>query len=241
MNELRDLLESKKVNLIIAFEKYKGKVRPVFISNPSDLSRVTLDADGTINLTTYLKRKEIRSKFPIAIVARKSERESLAKLIKENQIKDENVFVINSSAPDQNDEKIKQLDLEIDRLFALPHEERMAFWEKQFESCQRCYACRQSCPNCYCQTCKADKNRPAWIESSPHARGNFSWNFLRAFHQAGRCALCGACEAACPAKIPLMLLNRMQNRVTSESFGTGKSDKALLSTWSKDDDNSFFL
>jgi len=28
---------------------------------------------------------------------------------------------------------------------------------------------------------------PAWIESSPHSRGNFAWRLTRALHLAGRC------------------------------------------------------
>ena len=64
---------------------------------------------------------------------------------------------------------------------------------------------------------------------------------MRAFHQAGRCVECGACETACAADIPLMLLNRMVARVVADSFPVTDAEKSLLSGWSKDDDNSFFL
>ena len=32
-----------------------------------------------------------------------------------------------------------------------PLEERLAYWEKEFDRCIRCYACRNACPMCVCQ------------------------------------------------------------------------------------------
>lgn len=239
--EITELLEQKKVNLVIAFENYRGKVRPIFVKEVKDLDRVAFDADGGPNLTVYLKQMIIKKQYPVAIVARDVERDSVALLLKESQIKPENVVLIESNAVSKKAEQDKQLDAEIARLWALSPAERKKFWEDHFANCIRCYACRQSCPHCYCQECKADKNRPAWVETSAHGRGNFSWHFLRAFHQAGRCVECGACESACSVAIPLMLLNRMQNQVVKEAFGETDPEKSLLSGWSKDDDNSFFL
>jgi formate dehydrogenase subunit beta len=47
---------------------------------------------------------------------------------------------------------------------ALPSNERLAFWLRQFDRCIRCYACRQVCPGCYCTTCmfERDDGRCIW-------------------------------------------------------------------------------
>jgi len=117
--------------------------------------------------------------------------------------------------PKTEDENLKM----IQKLDAMTAEEKWAFWEAEFEKCVKCYACRQTCPMCYCERCIADKTQPRWIESSAHTRGNFSWNIIRAFHLSGRCIGCGECERACPAQIPLTLLNRKMGMVAFKEFG----------------------
>lgn len=106
----------------------------------------------------------------------------------------------------------------IKKIESMSSEEKWAFWEAEFEKCVKCYACRQACPLCYCEKCIADKSMPRWIESSAHTRGNFAWNIIRAFHLSGRCIGCNECERACPAQIPLSLLNRKMGMVAKSEF-----------------------
>ncbi len=123
--------------------------------------------------------------------------------------------------------------------------DRAAFWMKELERCFRCYACRQACPLCYCERCITDKTRPRWIESSPHLRGNLAFHIIRAQHLGGRCVGCGQCEEACPAGIPLMLLNRKLAQVVGSAFGyePGRSPdaKPAIGSFRTDDDDSMFL
>ena len=72
---------------------------------------------------------------------------------------------------------------------------------------------------CYCERCVADKNRPVIIDTSPAPIGNFAWHVTRAFHLAGRCVGCGACNHACPVGIDLRLLNMAVHRAVDQQFG----------------------
>jgi ferredoxin len=134
---------------------------------------------------------------------------------------------------------------ELERLDAMTPAERHRFWRQELDKCIRCYACRQACPLCICSRCIAEKNQPQWVETSPHPRGNFAWNLIRAYHLAGRCVECEACETACPANIPLMLLNRSMARTVKEAFdyeaGRDLEVQPPLRTFNLDDDNSFIL
>lgn len=129
------------------------------------------------------------------------------------------------------------------KLRVMPADERLAWWKTELSRCVRCYACRQSCPLCYCNVCVADKNRPIRIETSATLSGNFAWNILRAFHLAGRCVGCGACTAACPAGIDLDLLNLTLVEAAEKDFGhiAGVEPGALplIGTFSEDDKEDF--
>jgi ferredoxin len=126
---------------------------------------------------------------------------------------------------------------------AMSPNERFAFWEAEFEKCIKCYACRQTCPLCYCEQCIADKTQPRWIESSPSVRGNFSWNMIRAFHLAGRCIGCGECDRACPMDIPLTLLNRKMGMIAVREFnyrhGIAIDEPTLVGSYNISDKEEF--
>jgi len=108
-------------------------------------------------------------------------------------------------------DKIKALD-------AMDAAGRWKFWTTEFGRCIKCYACRQVCSLCYCERCITEKNMPQWIETSAHERGNLSWNLTRAMHLVGRCTFCGECERACPANIPLNLVNQKMILAVKDAF-----------------------
>lgn len=112
----------------------------------------------------------------------------------------------------------------IAELEALTHAQRWEFWQGELERCVRCHACREVCPMCFCERCVADKSVPQWIETSSHPRANLAWHLTRALHEAGRCCDCGECERACPADIPLGLLNRKLGLVVEERYGCRVTD-----------------
>ena len=112
--------------------------------------------------------------------------------------------------------------------------ERWKFWERQFDRCIRCFACRSVCPMCYCEECVVDSisfpvnaqttaeekaNRVRWIERSAVRSENITYHMTRAMHLAGRCVDCNECERVCPVNIPLRLLNNKMEREAREQFG----------------------
>jgi ferredoxin len=98
-------------------------------------------------------------------------------------------------------------------------EERYAYFVQEAEACLRCYACREACPMCYCTECFVDYATPRWTESMVTPAGTHAWHIVRAFHQAGRCVSCGACERACPMDIKMTYLTDKLNQDMQQLYG----------------------
>jgi len=134
---------------------------------------------------------------------------------------------------------------EVDEIRAMSREEKWRFWKDHFDRCIKCYACKKVCPQCYCDQCITEKSRPQWIETSPHSRGNYAWNIKRAMDLAGRCTFCGECDRACPAEIPLNLVNQEMAKKVYESFDgyiAGSRDEGAPPFVSfKEDDKENFI
>lgn len=124
-------------------------------------------------------------------------------------------------------------------------EEKWDYWEKHFDRCIRCYACREACPLCYCIECMADSLTPQWLRRSVNLSENTAWNIMRAFHLAGRCIGCGECERSCPVNIPLMELNKKIEKDVKELYeytaGKDLEEKPLFGTFKPDDPEEFIL
>ena len=99
--------------------------------------------------------------------------------------------------------------------------ERWAAFATETARCIRCYACREACPLCYCPECFVDHSQPHWAPGGVEPKGVQFWHIIRAYHQAGRCARCGACERACPMGISLVHLTDKLNHIVEDLFGPG--------------------
>jgi ferredoxin len=103
-------------------------------------------------------------------------------------------------------------------------QERLAYWAREFDRCIRCYACRQACPGCYCFECVAEQVDPHWTSIALELPQKHFFHVMRAFHLAGRCVSCDACEVVCPMDIPLSKLNRKLAKEVEAMFGYRTGD-----------------
>jgi formate dehydrogenase subunit beta len=288
MQELRNLakklLQEKQVKAILGYECDRRGARPAFVTEIGDCDRLIFDHRCVHNLAAYLspRRTHVTALGRLAAVIKACDARAVAGLIRENQIKREDVILIGvrcggvvldpaesgalssenlaprciacetrepaladhlvgepQSVPAGNAKR----DARLSEIESMSPGERLALWTDLLSRCTRCYACRQVCPMCFCERCVAEKTQPAWIENSPHVRGNFAWHLTRALHLAGRCVDCGECERACPARIPLGLLNRKIAQVVSARYGYTVTDdpskQTPIGTYRLDDGQEF--
>lgn len=103
-------------------------------------------------------------------------------------------------------------------------EERRRYWAEQFSKCIRCYACRQTCPGCYCTLCFADRIEPKWTAKKATSEEAWMFHSTRMMHLAGRCVGCGECERVCPVGIPLAQLAREMAEIVKDKYGYEAGD-----------------
>ncbi len=262
VNKARHLLESGTVKVVIGYEKGSaGRRRPAFITDAAGADRLVFDDRCTQNLAVYLTKDEIRRMGRAAIVAPIPVLRSILQLERENQIRFEDLVLLGISGngvpvefrthdevrlfvkQSADDTGNQQQHNRLERLKSMRAEDRMDFWKASFESCFRCYACRAVCPLCYCTRCRAENNQPQWVPVASHTLGNLEWHIMRAMHLAGRCTNCGSCTEACPAGIPLDLLNMFMAGETARNFGSPETPEqgSVLSVYSIHDKDNFIL
>jgi succinate dehydrogenase/fumarate reductase-like Fe-S protein len=225
---------------------------PSFLETALDLEEIPL------NTTGYLVNKE-KKDWPVLLLVDSHGIRSLNVLFQENQLLPENIFaaVLHQGKielvegkdtvswvqqhwdefPDEKPQDFSDVD-------ALSERERFDFFKEEFSRCIKCYACRESCPMCYCQQCIVEKNQPQWIPVSSHELGNWHWNIVRAFHLASRCVGCGNCVNSCPQGLRLDLLNYAMAKTVQEQFdyeaGKAAEGPNALQYFKEDDKENFF-
>jgi formate dehydrogenase subunit beta len=126
---------------------------------------------------------------------------------------------------------------------AMSTEAKDKYFDELFSTCIRCYACRNACPLCYCPTCFVDESRPQWVGKSQDDTDIKTFHFLRAYHCAGRCTDCGACERACPVGINMRKLTKKLEKDCFELFkweaGMSLDVRPPLDTYKPDDPDEF--
>ncbi len=132
---------------------------------------------------------------------------------------------------------------DVNKIEALAPEEKKKFFEDLLSPCIRCYACRNACPLCYCPTCFVDESRPQWVGKSQDLTDVKTFHFLRAFHCAGRCTDCGACERSCPVGINMRVFTKKLEKDCLDLFdweaGMSLDVRPPLDTYKPGDPDDF--
>jgi ferredoxin len=132
---------------------------------------------------------------------------------------------------------------DVNEIEALSPAEKSKFFDGLLAPCIRCYACRNACPLCYCPTCFVDESRPQWVGKSQDPTDVKTFHFLRAFHCAGRCTDCGACERSCPVGINMRVFTKKLEKDCLELFdweaGMSLDVRPPLDTYKPGDPDEF--
>jgi len=132
---------------------------------------------------------------------------------------------------------------DVEKIEAMGPEKRWGFFARAISRCIRCYACRNACPLCYCPTCFVDESRPQWVGKGIDPADTMTFHLLRAYHCAGRCTDCGACERVCPVGVPVRQFTKKLNKDAQELFsweaGLSLDQRPPLDVYRPDDYNDF--
>ncbi|MGB9552793.1 MAG: 4Fe-4S dicluster domain-containing protein [bacterium] len=138
----------------------------------------------------------------------------------------------------------ESLRLRVQNLAQLSPEERLLYYKKEAEKCIRCYACRQACPMCYCESCFVESSEPHWLQTAPEPVDNLIWLLTRTYHLAGRCVQCGSCARACPEGVDLMSLLAWTDQRVFDLFqyqpGLELGEKPALGEYRLEDPDFFW-
>ncbi len=132
---------------------------------------------------------------------------------------------------------------DVEKIEEMTSEKKHNFFTQLISRCIRCYACRNACPLCYCPTCFVDESRPQWVGKSSDPTDTMTFHILRAYHCAGRCTDCGACERACPVGISMRQFTKKLNKDAEALFswepGLSPDQRPPLDVYRPDDYDEF--
>lgn len=132
---------------------------------------------------------------------------------------------------------------DVKKIENMSSDDKMQFFRKLIARCIRCNACRDVCPLCYCPTCFVDESRPQWVGKSNDPTDTMTFHLLRAYHCAGRCTDCGACERVCPVGISMRQFTKKLNKDTEELYsweaGLSLDERPPLDVYRPNDYNEF--
>ncbi len=156
-----------------------------------------------------------------------------------------NPVIYDELVGEEVEESVGETYPDIESFEGLSDEKRWQYFSEEMSRCIRCYACRNACPLCYCTECFVDASNPQWIGKSIDESDTALFHIMRAFHLAGRCVECGACERACPLGIDIRKLNRKLSKDVLALFnykaGISLDEVAPLATYRPDDSEAFIL
>jgi len=243
----KSLLAEKKVDVVIGYEERLGVVSPFFAETPEDAGKLVFNDRCVNNLTVYLLDPELKGK-KAGIVVKGCDSRALIELIKQNQVKRDDVYAIGVCCSGVKDDKKgsrllykcgicrypnplvydvllnDKIDIKAAKVVEDDYSD-ISEIEKMSYSGRREFWKKEfdKCVKCFacrnvCPVCYC-KNCVLEDESMVSKSGDvWMFHLTRAFHVTGRCVSCGECERVCPAGIPLTKLYRKLEKEIKNKF-----------------------
>ena len=203
------LLIDKKVDLIIGYEKgtLPLRTRPTFIREPEETKRLVWNSRCENNLSFYLKTV----KEKVGIVAKGCDSRSIVGLIKESQVKREDIFIIGVPCPGIIDnKKIEDILDGRELLEGVESDSQILLKGEGFEETldqdkllhASCRSCRYRNPVLYDTLVGKEISQPQTdeysdVEEFASKQDNERWAYFN--DETSRCIRCYACRNVCPA------------------------------------------
>jgi len=231
------LLERGDVDVILGYTSNGDAMIPFFARTPDDVNKLDWGHNCKQNLAPYLANRADR----VAIVAKPCDVRAIVQLIAEGQLSRSHVYIIGVDCGGMKDiagnprpgcdecrvhtPPIYDTHIADGRVLqtqANTESEKssntLSRFRQEIEKCILCYACRQACYGCYCQTCFAERTTPSWLPANIDSGTKMAFHLGRAMHLAGRCVECGGCEAACASDVKLRYIIKEITAFVEEAY-----------------------
>lgn len=213
-----DLLQSGKVEGVLAWGQASDEIRPTLARTPEQARRLFAGGRGYPNLVTFL---EIVAEQNVAVVVRPAELACIEALREDGIHVPEGLFLLGQGVaasqcdlllPGGADKSGRPAADELAALEQWSPGDRSAFWSAEFANCVHCDGCRSACPfQCY-TNCLGDALAPN-NGHAPTAVQTACAHLACAVRLAGHCVQCESCSGACPQSVPLYLLHQKAEKV----------------------------
>ncbi|HTX89493.1 MAG TPA: hypothetical protein VMC08_10925 [Bacteroidales bacterium] len=270
------LFAEGKIDVFAGYRKnsFDDNQVPFLVTRPADTGKLVFTEKSVFNLTNYLKFDHTRNK-KVGLVVKGCDSRALNLLLTEKQVPRERLYVVGiccEGVVDENGNKAQnclecvmpdpvvydemlgtptgkrnyQVNADVQATANMSLAERAGYFEKIFESCIRCNACRHSCPLCYCAKCCIDQETSTLYNGANTPSGAAHALLTWSLHLAGRCVDCRNCEKACPSHLPLHLLHKQNEKVIFENFqehlaGMIQDDRGAFYKYSMKDPDDFIM
>ncbi len=244
-----ELLEAGEVAAFIGWEaaRMPNRTTPLICFSSAHTERLVFTDYCVNNLATIVL--ELKARGRVGLVVRGCDARAINRLLHDNQISREQVYLIGVGCPGMKDHKTDRLlcmcllcehkhacvyddfigepvvegesEARLAGVKFVEAMERQARQDFFNEAYSKCIRC-YACRNvCPCCTCRScfADCAEGWLGKECNLNNNRYYGVIRAFHIADRCIDCGECERVCPANLPLMALNRKMAADMAGLFG----------------------
>ena len=264
------LIKDGSVSYVIGWRptRFPDKTTVLFARNEEDTKRLVWN-EFTGPLTAKYLCDDRWPEGKIGILARGCDSKALNRLIKDNQIDRDSLYIIGLPCEGKEDDRCLSCQRKdpvvydellwepentpapergrfyrTDEVEPLNTEARSHYWEDVYARCIRCYACRNVCPVCTCKECYVDMHRDGFQGKRHDAAENSVFGVTRAFHVGDRCIECGECERACPMELPILGQTQKVIKTACALVGEYESgldavDENFLGVFDLDDKDAF--